>query len=204
MSTEKEPIRILIVLSNNILAEGLKRVIEEYSSPSRVSLAKCSLSEAPDIIFFDANQDLATWLETYPEAKPILLDTGLQDQEISNLLVSSNVRGVISTQATIEMFHKAIRVVDQGEIWVDQKQLKALLKRNNAMTENGEVKKLSPQDKKIIQLICQGYRNRQIGEKLCLSEHTIKAHISRIFKQLNVSNRTQLVCFTQQDNPPKN
>lgn len=108
--------------------------------------------------------------------------------------------GIISRDASLEMFHKAIRVVDNGEIWIDQQHLKLLLHRNGALTDSGEIKCLSAQDKKNIQLITEGYKNREIGEVLCLSEHTIKAHVSRIFKLLNVRNRSQLVNFAKEYN----
>ncbi|WP_020677699.1 response regulator transcription factor [Geopsychrobacter electrodiphilus] len=194
MRTDHEQINVLIAVSNNILGEGLYKITSENPQNKAFShFHSKDSSLAPDILLFDANQDFHALQLSYPEAKTVLLDTGLKDQEIACLLVCHKIQGIISPDASIEMFHKALKVVHEGEIWIDQKHLKSLLGRNGAMTENGGVRSLSEQDKKIIQLITLGDKNREIGEKLCLSEHTIKAHVSRIFKRMNVSNRSQLV-----------
>jgi DNA-binding NarL/FixJ family response regulator len=198
MQTKKNQIKILLAISNNILCEGLRKIISEDSQKDALCSSNAGHYPSPDIIIFDVHQDLHTLQSTHPGAKVILLDTGLKDQEISCLLVCHQIRGIVSPDATIEMFHKAIRIVNRGDIWIDQKHLKALLQRNGSMNDNGDIKSLSEQDKKIVKLITQGYKNRDIGEKLYLSEHTIKAHISRIFRRLDVSNRTQLVCLAME------
>lgn len=193
MSADKEQINVLIAVSNNVLSEGLRKVSAEDAQINAFAAGNGSSSLKPDVILFDVNQDQQRLQRSYPEAKPILLDTGLKEQEIAYLLVCHKVRGIISPEASIELFHKAIKVVNSGEIWIDQKHLKSVLLRSGAMTEHEDINGLSSQDKTIVKLISQGRKNREIGEKLCLSEHTIKAHVSRIFRRLNVSNRAQLV-----------
>ena len=54
---------------------------------------------------------------------------------------------------------------------------------------------MSAQDKKIVSFIAEGCQNLEIAEKLCLSEPTIKAHLSRVYQTLNVKNRAQLACL---------
>jgi len=82
--------------------------------------------------------------------------------------------------------------VHSGQLWIGDNHLKSLLDHNGSMTANGNIKCLSCQDMKIVQFIVQGLKNKEIAEQLCLSEHTIKAHISRILKKLNISRRIQL------------
>ncbi len=93
----------------------------------------------------------------------------------------------------MEMFLKALRVVLSGEIWIDHRHLKYLLRNTGSLTASGSIKGLSRQDKNIVQMVAQGLKNKEIADQLCLSEHTIKAHISHIFKKLNIKRRTQLV-----------
>jgi DNA-binding NarL/FixJ family response regulator len=57
---------------------------------------------------------------------------------------------------------------------------------------------MSDQDRKIIALITRGQKNSEIAAELCLSEPTIKAHVSRIYKMLNVRNRSQLVTLANE------
>ncbi|HEX9024402.1 MAG TPA: LuxR C-terminal-related transcriptional regulator, partial [Geobacteraceae bacterium] len=52
---------------------------------------------------------------------------------------------------------------------------------------------ISKKEREIIVLISQGLRNREIADKLCISEQTVKAHLSRIFRKTNVTSRSQLV-----------
>ena len=192
MPSRSGKIKVLIALSSNVMCEGVRKITAEKGYDA--FCPPCShLFPAPDIIILDSNQEVQCLLLTHPKAKAILLDTGLKDQEIACLLTRHKIRGIISPEATVEMFHKAIKVVNDDEIWVDQKHLKSLLLNNGVLTDSGDIKSLSEQDRKIIQLITQGLKNREIGAELCLSEHTIKAHVSRIYKRLNVRNRSQLV-----------
>ena len=198
MSAAKEPISVLVAVNNRVLCEGIKRVAAEAPQNHVVCLWDQNLIKTPDVILIDANHDLAGLRRRYPDAKTMLLDSGLKDQEIVRLLVWYKVRGIISPTANVPLFHKAIRVVHQGEIWLEQQHVKALLQRNNAMMENGEIRQLSSQDLRIVQLISRGCKNREIAEILCLSEHTIKAHVSRIYKLLSVTNRSQLVSIAKE------
>ena len=57
---------------------------------------------------------------------------------------------------------------------------------------------LTQRESEIMQLIIKGYHNPEISEKLCISEHTTKAHLASIYKKLNVINRLQatIKCFS--------
>jgi len=190
---------LLIALSSNIFNEGLRRVAEEKPLYQVACLHDCPPDFQPDIILFDADQNLPQLTSTYPKAKTILLDTCLKEQKTAYFLVNYNVKGIISPHSSVEMFHKAVKMVRQGEIWIDQKYLKNLLWHNAVIGKNADIKSLSTQDRKIVNLIGQGLKNREIGEKLCLSEHTIKAHVSRIYRRLNVSNRAQLASLVSEN-----
>lgn len=49
---------------------------------------------------------------------------------------------------------------------------------------------LTQQETKVLKLLCQGYTNIEIAKELCISTHTVKAHITHILRKLNISNRT--------------
>ena len=52
---------------------------------------------------------------------------------------------------------------------------------------------LTPKEKNIIYLVCEGLSNKEIADKLNISEQTVKAHLHKIFKKFNISSRTQLI-----------
>ena len=52
---------------------------------------------------------------------------------------------------------------------------------------------LTPRELEVIKMVIKGYHNPEISEKLCISEHTTKAHLSSIYEKLGVSNRVQAI-----------
>jgi DNA-binding NarL/FixJ family response regulator len=191
-------ITILIAVGNNIIAEGLHRILIDDSSYQVIKRGDSKLGIPADLVLFDSNQKVQDLTANYPNSKLILLDTGLKDRDITYLLLCHQISGIIPPDASIELFHKALKVVRNGESWIDQEQLKSLLRSGASISDSGDLTRLSEKDKMIVQLVTKGYKNKEIGTRLCLSQHTIKAHVSRIYKSLNVNNRTQLVGLVMQ------
>ena len=192
---------VQIALSNHLFCEGLKRLINEGNFDTVLNREYNNLPAfGADIVLFDKKKDISNLVAKYPEAKFILIDTGLQDLDLACLLLCHHISGVIPQDADQESLCKALKVVYRGEIWIEQKHLKILISKGKELPDGGGVKGLSPQDKKIVEFISHGLKNSEIAERLCLSEPTIKAHISRIYKMLKVKNRVQLACMAQ-DNP---
>ena len=190
--------KIKIALSSDILNEGIIRLINE----SRLK-AVCDAGNEkspgfnPDIVLFNSKQSIAGLTVQYPEARFILIDTGLKDIDLNCLLLTHHISGVIPPDTDLEMFYKALQVVHGGELWIEQQYIKILINKGQLLSDGEGLKGLSPQDKKIVALVCKGDRNNEIAEGLCLSETTIKAHVSRIFRILKVKNRAQLVCLAR-------
>jgi DNA-binding NarL/FixJ family response regulator len=186
-------VRILVCVGNQILSEGLKSLLAKVLPGGFLSdqFAGPAMAD-PELVLFDAHADINALKPRYPEAKFVCLDLGLSDCEIAYLLLCQGVNGIISPQLDVRMFIKALHVVRQGEMWVSGDYLKKALQQKPAASECRSYKTLSAQDKKIIALIVLGRKNREIADDLCLSEATVKAHVSRIYKALQVKNRAQL------------
>lgn len=188
-------VNVLIAVSNHVLGEGL-RCLLEGADKNALCLQDFAGQFKPDILLFDSRLDVPQLFAAFPEVKAILLDTRLSEQEIAFLFAYHRIRGIIAPESSVQLFLKAINVVSRGEIWVDQKHLKNLLLRNGALSSR-LINGLSGKDKQIIKLISHGLKNREIGEHLFMSEHTVKAHISSIYKRLNVNNRAQLASLAK-------
>ncbi|HAA84346.1 MAG TPA: hypothetical protein DCE01_06155 [Thermodesulfobacterium commune] len=106
-------------------------------------------------------------------------------------MVQHKLSGIIALYTDLELFKKALKVIKKGEIWIDNKYLKQLV--NNLENLKEKRLPLTPKEKEIISLVCKGLSNKQIADKLNISEQTVKAHLNRIFRKLNVQSRTQLV-----------
>jgi DNA-binding NarL/FixJ family response regulator len=192
---------IYLALSNHLFCEGLKKLINEGNVDTILNQEYDNSSAFDaDIVLFDQKKDISNLIAQNPESKFVLLDTGLPDLDLACLLLCHHISGIIPQEADQESLCKALKVVHSGEIWIEQKHLKILISKGKELPDGGGVKGLSQQDKRIVEFISQGFKNSEIAERLCLSEPTIKAHISRIYKMLKVKNRVQLACMAQ-DNP---
>jgi DNA-binding NarL/FixJ family response regulator len=93
---------------------------------------------------------------------------------------------------------KSIRKVNEGEIWLDNRMTSEVIDAFKKSSEAGQRREkplLSDREKEIVQLVAQGFRNREIGEKLFISEQTVKNHLHNIFDKLGVSDRLELALY---------
>jgi len=189
-------VKVLICINNKILAEGVKNIIGENVPETLLGDHFFGpVVEDPDIVLFASRDDILELKQSYPEARFIYFDQGTCDSELACLLYCHGVLGIISSDLDVNKFCKALRRVHQGEVWICQKHLHLLLEQGLTLPGRNKLHKLSDQDRKIIQLVADGDSNNAIADKLFLSLPTIKAHLSRIFKCLNVENRAQLAAL---------
>src|SRR5439155_12346332 len=95
---------------------------------------------------------------------------------------------------------KCIQSVHQGQIWANSEQLKYLVEALSEVTALRIVdakgfKLLSAREEQVVALVADGLSNRQVATELCLSEHTIKKYLFRIFDKLGVSSRVELTLY---------
>lgn len=188
--------KVLVCINNKILAEGVKILIGENVPETLLGDHFFGpVVEDPDIVLFVSRDDILELKQSYPEARFIYFDQGTCDSELACLLYCHGVLGIISSDLDVNKFCKALRSVQQGEVWICQKHLHLLLEQGLTLPGRNKPHKLSDQDRRIIQLVTDGDSNNAIADKLFLSLPTIKAHLSRIFKCLNVENRAQLAAL---------
>lgn len=188
--------KVLVCINNKILSEGVKSLIGENVPETFLGdhFYGPSLHD-PDIVLFVSRDDIIELKENYVDARFIYFDQGTSDSELSCLLYCHGVLGIISSDLSLNNFCKALKRVHQGEVWLCQKHLHLLLDQGLKVSGSKNFHKLSDQDRRIIQLVAKGDSNQEIADKLCLSLPTIKAHLSRIFRALNIENRAQLAAL---------
>lgn len=192
----KKESRIFINLTSLLLCEAVQLLLQHQEEETRLQIAvgnNVGDEFMPDTILVDANTLARNPLARWPEAKILLLDTGLEEERIINLLINHRIDGVIAVDTDADLFRKAIYAVGSGQVWIDNGKLKALLAHVESIARNQRHDTISKKEREIIVLISQGLRNREIADKLCISEQTVKAHLSRIFRKTNVTSRSQLV-----------
>jgi DNA-binding NarL/FixJ family response regulator len=99
----------------------------------------------------------------------------------------------LSSKQDSETLRKAVKVVYSGELWLDRKLIRDVLYNMSHVEKKVD---LTRKEKEIVSLICNGYRNKEIAQKLDITEQTVKSHCNRIFKKVGVSDRLQLALYT--------
>jgi DNA-binding NarL/FixJ family response regulator len=193
------------MLKSRILAEALNELLmKEYAGDKRIFTGDCRNGAhdfIPDILIVAHNSVSQESLSAVQEAKGILLDTGLQMDKVISLLLMYKIHGVIHRDADTALFIKALKLVYEGQIWMDNNILKLLLSKTSAFRTNEKIERISKREQEILDLIIQGKKNKDIAEGLFMSEQTVKAHIGHIFRKFNVSSRTQLVSLLLNNSP---
>lgn len=185
---------ILIKLSSRLICELLCDFLKKEQICTSANTAATD-NFRPDLILVDFKNINHELFSQWPDAKVVLIDTGLRQEDIVNVLFSYKIAGVISTHTDRSLFKKALKVIHEGQVWIDNGNIKALLSSAGLPSRIGRSESASSREKEIVDLVCQGCTNKEIASRLSLSEQTVKAHLSRIFRKFNVSNRSQLVAL---------
>ena len=177
--------------------EGLE-VFE--SSDFDSTLQVLSEQEDLDILLLDlhmpGNGDLYGLIrirEEYPSL-PIAVVSGSEDVNIVSKVMGYGAMGFIPKSSSSDDIANAINQILEGDTWLPKE-----LKNKVAEIEGedreiaAQVASLTPQQYRVLQYLHEGLLNKQIAYELHISEATVKAHITAIFRKLGVYNRTQAV-----------
>ncbi len=193
---------VLVSLSSYLLSEGIKDLLLRNGHEGAAAVRNESVGAGfvPDVILVDITSIRENLSARYPASKVLLIDTGVENEKIVQALLSYQIHGVLSVDTQIPLFNKALQVVTDGQIWVDNKTLKAFLRQGTSAPAAPRGEGVTQREKEIIDLVCRGCTNREIAVSLSLSEHTIKAHLNRIFRKCNASSRSKLITLMMQQN----
>lgn len=188
--------KILVIMKNILFSETLCAALNSAENDYQAKTCQPqtpSESFDPAVILADHECVEQICLQCCPESKVLLIDTGLQEDEIIELMRRHKLYGVFSFESDLQQLKKAITVVNNGQIWIDNDRLKIILHGIDHEGPGTRVEKLSTKECQIAELVAEGYKNREIASRLFLSEQTIKSHLGRIFRKMQVKSRSQLV-----------
>lgn len=185
-------IKLLIKTKCKLLGEVLSKHLENVEDIKIIKNPK-EQDIIPDVIITDLNELTEDLVKAYSKSKIFLLDLGNKKEELLFYLVKYKLRGIFSYDSDINQFIKALRVVSQGQIWISNTLVQSLIEKDISDTSKIGKIKLTEKEKEIIQLVCEGFSNKEIAKKMYVSEQTVKAHLHKIFQKLNIKNRSQLI-----------
>ena len=185
---------ILINLSNYFISCAVKESLEKSNKKSDKYNIKINNSSNfnPDILLLDSNSLNQDMVSKYPHSKIILIDMGFKREKLVAEVIYYKVSGVISTKTTPFHLKKALRTVCEGQLWLNNDMIKTLLYKND-ITQKGRLESITPREKEVLKLVCEGLSNKEIASRLSLSEQTVKSHLSNLFKKFDVKSRAHLM-----------
>jgi two-component system nitrate/nitrite response regulator NarL len=203
-------IKILIADDHVIFRDGLRKLLDSDHELTVVGEA-CSGAECiemlgnlkPDILLLDLRMPDKSGLAVLEEVNfdtvhthVIVLTAAEDDREVIRAM-RLGARGVVLKQSATEVLLKSIHRVHAGEIWLDNRMTSEVI---NAFSipeaaPRGGKPLVSDREKQVVQLVVQGFGNKEIGVKLFISEQTVKNHLHNIFDKLGVSDRLELALY---------
>ncbi|HMK44011.1 MAG TPA: response regulator transcription factor [Dissulfurispiraceae bacterium] len=187
---------VAIHLANALMGDALKNYLsahlEKYLVLTHNELITSGMN--PDLLIVDDRSINDGCTKRHPMARTIVVDTGLSRADVVRILSLYPISGIVGADSDLPIFAKAIRIVMAGELWVGRDIMKAFVEAYGARRgTTGGHDILSTREREVVSYVCDGMTNKEIANTLKLSEQTIKAHLNRVFKKLNVTNRSQLV-----------
>ena len=201
-----QKIRLLLVDDHALFREGLSRLLAsepdfEIAVPCATSAEALRVLDTAsiDVILLDydlggetGSRFLVQAVERGFQGRVLVVTAGLSDSEVADML-RLGVTGIFLKHNPPSLLAKAIRKVMEGEVWLDQRYLKVLLKESRANEEEARGRKLSDRELEVLRALLQGLANKEIAARLSVSESSVKATLQQLFLKTGVRTRSQLV-----------
>jgi DNA-binding NarL/FixJ family response regulator len=206
-------IRVVLVDDHPIVLQGLQQLFERQ--PDFTVVAACPGAEAalqavrthrPDVLILDLRMPGKSGLDLLRavndeklDCYSVLLTATIRDEEVVEA-TKLGVTGLVLKESSPETLLKCVRRVNRGERWIDQETItrafQAVVGREEAEREVS--KTLTPREIEIVKMMAEGLRNRAIGDRLGISEGTVKVHLHNIYEKLGLDGRLELVLYAKQ------
>jgi two-component system, NarL family, nitrate/nitrite response regulator NarL len=214
--SEEKPIRVLIIDDHAVIRAALRMFLESQpgitvvgeSSGPQDALATAA-QEQPNIVLLDLDLGEASGLDllpdlhvTAPDAHVIVL-TGVRDVQMHRQAVRLGAVGLVLKERAPEVLIEAIAKVASGEVWLESLLVASVLSEMTRRPqpnppldpETIKMKALTAREREIITLIGQGFKNQTIADRLCISEATVRHHLTSIYGKLAVGDRLELAIY---------
>ncbi len=215
---KRSTVRIVIADDHPIVRDGLKKLLlleDDFEIVGEASDGREVLDKVqeldPDVLLLDLrmpNLDGLSALQALQQANRrtrVIVLTASEDKNEFVQAMKLGCSGIVLKQTAPDLIVKSIRKVNAGEIWLDSHTTAAVMRQfqtggselaNSSGGGKGrERSPLSAREREIVALVAQGYKNKEMAEKMFISEQTVKNHLHNIFDKLGVSDRLELALY---------
>jgi len=209
--SEEKTIRVLLVDDHNVVRSGLAAFLHAFddlelvgeASSGREAVRKVESLE-PDVILMDLKMPEMDGAETterikekIPEIEVIAL-TSFKEKDLVKRAMEAGAIGYLLKNVSADELADAIQKAYRGEPTLAPEAAQALIE--STRTPKTQIEELTPRETEVLQLLGEGLTNPKIGERLVISNSTVKFHVSSILGKLNVSSRTEAVAYALKHN----
>ena len=207
-------VNVMITDDHSMIREGLKQLLELEGDFKVVAEAadgvECisKLEEiTPDVLLLDINMPNMNGLEVLQKMKEkrikvkVLVLTIHSEVEYLLKAVDIGVNGYLLKDSESAELKKAINAVVNGDNYIQPSLIPVLnAKMIDRDKDTVKIESLTRRELEVLKNLSYGMYNKEIAEKLDISERTVKNHISNIFKKIEVTDRTQAAVFAIRNN----
>ena len=174
----------------------------------------------PDILLLDLKMPGLDGLQTLQRLQVakgktrVIVLTASDDKNEFVQAMKLGTSGIVLKQTATDQLIKSIRKVHAGEIWLDSHTTAAVIRQfvanedaapppqplSGAPPRERERSPLSQREREIVALVAQGFKNKEMAEKMFISEQTVKNHLHNIFDKLGVSDSLELALYAIHNN----
>lgn len=204
-------IRILLADDHTILREGIRSILEAEADMEVVGEAEDGHTTLkmvdelrPDVVLMDIAMPLLNGLEAtrqikrhHPKVKVLVLSMHENEEYIRQVLACGALGYILKDAAARDLI-QAIRAVYQGEAVLSPAITRLVIEdylRWGDLQGQNHGDGLSPREREVLQLIAEGYTNKQIAEILCIAVKTVQAHRTNIMSKLDLHDRSELIKY---------
>jgi two-component system nitrate/nitrite response regulator NarL len=214
---KKATVRILIADDHPIVRDGLKKLLlleDDFEIVGEAGDGREVLDRVqeldPDVLLLDLrmpNLDGLSALQALQQTNKrtrVIVLTASEDKNEFVQAMKLGCSGIVLKQTAPDLIVKSIRKVHAGEIWLDSHTTAAVMRQfqtgaeGSGLAPGGKGRERSPlsaREREIVALVAQGYKNKEMAEKMFISEQTVKNHLHNIFDKLGVSDRLELALY---------
>lgn len=207
-------VNVMIADDHSMIREGLKQLLELEGDFKVIAEAFDGVdcmekleTIKPDILLLDINMPNMNGLEVLQKMKEkrmkvkVLVLTVHNEVEYLLKAVDIGVNGYLLKDSESSELKKAINMVVSGEDYIQPSMIPVLnAKKIDINNDNVKIEKLTKREMQVLKLLAYGMYNKEVAEKLDISERTVKNHVSNIFKKIEVTDRTQAAVFAIRNN----
>jgi len=202
-------IRVVLVDDHPIVLQGLEHLFARQ--PDIEVAACCSTVEAgltaartlPDIVVLDLRMPdggglalIDTIAAEKIATKTVVLTAAISDEEVAQAL-QKGAAGLVLKESSPDQLLECVRRVHAGERWLDPEAM-SRVGCTSSQESDDRAASLTAREREVVRMIASGLRNRDIGERLSISENTVKVHLHNIYEKLGVEGRMELLLLAQE------